>query len=275
MADRVLLSFDAEEFDIPQEFGRPVPEATQMSVSAHGLEAVLALLDRLDTRATFFTTARFALANEALVRRVAARHEVASHGYDHSTFCDEDLLRSRQALEAITSAPCRGFRRARMAPTDHGAIRAAGYSYNSSENPIYLPGRYNNFRRPRRPYFSGDLLNIPVSATPLVRFPLFWLSFKNVPLLVSQAAATATLAADSAINLYFHPWEFADIGGFGLPGYITRCSGDRLAAKLERYLSWLKRRASFITFSEFDHSIRDARSAASAAPAPASVNHTG
>ncbi len=259
MSRLVLLSFDVEEFDIPGEYGRPVPDDVQFSVSATGLERVLDLLDRLGVTATFFTTALFALRHQALMRRVAVRHEVASHGYAHSSFADEDLPRSRLALEQVCAGPVVGFRRARMVPTDHAAILAAGYRYNSSENPVWLPGRHNNFFKRRTAWFSGELLNIPVSATPVIRFPLFWLSFKNFPLPAVQAAAGMTLAWDSYLNLYWHPWEFADIGSFGLPRFVARPDGQRLADRLGRYIGWLKRRADFTTFREFDGLMRRRR----------------
>ncbi len=70
---------------------------------------------------------------------------------------------------------------ARLQKVPDREIEAAGYTYNSSMNPTYLPGRYNNFFQPRTPYYSNQLLNIPVSVTPLLRFPLFWLSFKTCP----------------------------------------------------------------------------------------------
>jgi peptidoglycan/xylan/chitin deacetylase (PgdA/CDA1 family) len=259
MSRLVLLSFDTEEFDIPREYGQAISEETQFRVSGEGFAAVLDLLDHLDVSATFFTTAAFALRHEEPVRRAAARHEIASHGYAHSSFTNDDLRRSKDALERVCGAPVVGFRRARLAPTDRGAIQAAGYRYNSSENPIWLPGRYNNLRAPRKPYFTGDLLNIPVSAVPLVRFPLFWLTLKNLPLWTVKAGSAATLASDSCLNLYYHPWEFTDLRPYRLPWYIKRRDGQRMLDRLADYLLWLKRRARFATFAEFDRLERERR----------------
>ncbi len=251
MTKVVLLSFDVEEFDVPEEYGQAVPEAVQFAVSRQGLDAILQLLDDLDIRATFFTTAHFARHHPATIQAIAQRHEIASHGFFHATFEAADLAKSRAVLEAIAHTPITGFRMAPLQKVNDQAIAAAGYAYNSSVNPTYLPGRYNNLAQPRTAHYSHTLLNIPVSVTPLLRFPLFWLSFKHLPLPLYQLASVWTLQSDRYLSLYFHPWEFTDISEFALPGYIKRHSGQGMLRRLTRYLIWLKFRAEFITYSEF------------------------
>lgn len=249
---RALLSFDLEEFDIPQEFGRPVAEATQFQVTTEGLLPLLDLLDRRDVAATFFTTANYALHHVELMRRIAARHEVASHGVHHSRWTDDDLAQSRRLLAELTGQRVIGFRMPRLAPVQAQALRQAGYRYNSSLNPTWLPGRYNHFFSPRKPHWQAGVLQIPVSVTPLVRYPLFWLSVKNGPLLATRAAARWVLRADGCVNFYFHPWEFADIRNFGLPRYIARRCGGEALARLEALVLWLSSRgARFTRFDEF------------------------
>ncbi|MEB3291810.1 MAG: polysaccharide deacetylase family protein [Synechococcales bacterium] len=258
MRSVILLSFDVEEFDVPLEYGQTIAAQTQCEVSRQGLEAVLALLDRLQIRATFFTTAHFALQYPHLIAAIAQTHEVASHGFYHSSFEVADLAKSKQVLENITGQPVLGYRMARLQPVQDADIVAAGYGYNSSMNPTYLPGRYNNLGKPRSPYYSEGLLNIPVSVTPWIRFPLFWLSFKNLPLWAYQWACWVTLRRDRQINLYFHPWEFTNLHSYPLPGYIRRHSGKPMLRRLAQYLRWAKRQGQFITFSEF-HQVTFAR----------------
>jgi peptidoglycan/xylan/chitin deacetylase (PgdA/CDA1 family) len=261
MAERpaALLSFDTEEFDIPREYGREIDHARQIGVNATGMERVLSLLERANVCATFFTTAIFAHERpDLIIRAVEQGHEIASHGYAHSSFAPEDLLRSREAIEAVAGRPVRGFRMARMAPIEHALIEAAGYSYNSSENPIWLPGRYNRFFARRTWYFSGGLLNIPASASPLLRVPLFWLAFKNLPRAITRGATAAVLRRDGYANIYFHPWEYADIAGEGLPGYVASPCGAALLERLEAHLRWISERADFRTLSWFDERCRAA-----------------
>ncbi len=255
MNKSILLSFDVEEFDIPEEYGQNLEDAIKFNISLTGLKAVIALLEKLDIKATFFITANFALNHQTLVKVISHHHEVASHGYYHSDFDLEDLKKSRQALSQITGKRVVGFRMPRLQKVSDRAIAQAGYEYNSSMNPTYIPGRYNNFFKNRTAYYSDKLLNIPVSVTPLVRFPLFWLSFKNFPLWLIKLASYVTIQSDRYLNVYFHPWEFTNITKFKLPSYIKNCSGEAMVDKLEQYLIWLKTQAEFICFSEFQEKI--------------------
>ena len=256
MPNRILLSFDVEEFDLPLEHGESVTLDTQMEVSASGLKRVLELLSEHEVLATFFTTAHFATHHPQLVKYIAEIHEVASHGYFHSQFEESDLLESRMALEDVTGQSVSGFRRARMLPTDQRAITEAGYHYSSSTNPTWIPGRYNNLRAPRRPYLSDDLLNIPVSTVPVIRAPLFWLSFKIVPALILKSALSTTLRSDGHLALYFHPWEFSDLSQFQIQGFIKRRCGDTMLQCLSHYISYLDRQGDFRTYSQYDQWFR-------------------
>ena len=250
---RILLSFDVEEFDLPGEYGAVPDLPTQVAVGARGLEVVLDLLDRVQIPATFFTTAVFAQNRPDLLARMSApHHELASHGWSHSSFTEADLLRSKNELERLSGREVRGFRRARFGAFDRSELRKAGYTYDSSENPIWLPGRYNHFGHPRTPWRMEDgLLILPVSASPILRYPLFWLSFKHSPPALFRAVSRWTLAQDGHLNLFFHPWEFTDLAGFGLPRLITKVDGAAMVARLETYLCWLKERAEFQTLGSF------------------------
>ncbi len=251
MSKSILLSFDVEEFDITEEYGQRLEDKVKFEVSLQGLRTVVNLLDQLDVRATFFVTANFALNNETIIKQIAKSHEVASHGFYHSDFNSGDLQKSRQVLEQLVGKRVLGFRMPRLQKVADAEIAAAGYEYNSSMNPTYIPGRYNNFFQPRTAYYSNRLLNIPVSVTPLVRFPLFWLSFKNFPLWWMKLNSKLTIVNDNYLNIYFHPWEFTDITRFQLPSYIKRHSGQEMTERLKDYIIWLKAQGAFILYSEF------------------------
>jgi peptidoglycan/xylan/chitin deacetylase (PgdA/CDA1 family) len=248
---RIFLSLDVEEFDLPLEFGISLSLAEQCEVTAEGLARVNGLVDELGIVATCFTTAAFAQARPELVAQLAQSHEIASHSFHHSRFEETDLADSRQVLiERSGGQSVQGFRRPRFAPTSVRAIAAAGYTYNSSLHPIWLPGRYNNFHCPRLPYQEEGLWQIPVSVSPLVRFPFFWLSFKNFPLPLIRWMSGWTLRQDRMLNLIFHPWEFADLTRYGLPKFIRRWDGDRLRDRLGVYLRWLQGRGDFMRFDQ-------------------------
>ena len=256
-----LLSFDVEQFDIPTEYGIEIDVEKQFEIGRAGLATVLELLDRHEAPATFFITAEFAQRYTRLVRSIVerggggggGRHEIASHGYTHGDLEEGHLKQSRQVLQDIIGEPVRGFRRARMADTDTYAVAAAGYTYNASENPIWLPGRYNHFFKPRKPYVvntsSGPLVQIPASATPLLRVPLFWLAFKNMPEWATRLASAWVLRSDNALNTYFHPWEFTEIGGYELPKVVKKLDGKPLVSRLSRHIAWLKERSELATYN--------------------------
>jgi len=54
-------------------------------------------------------------------------HEIASHGFYHSSFETADLRKSKEALEELTGQPVNGFRMARMMPVEEEEIHKAGY----------------------------------------------------------------------------------------------------------------------------------------------------
>ena len=125
-------------------------------------------------------------------------------------------------------------------------IIKAGYEYDSSINPTWLPGRYNNLNLPRIVYDENGLKRIPASVTPNCRIPLFWLSFKNFPYTIFLNMALKTLRKDGYVALYFHPWEFTDISHYGLPKYTTRGCNFDLIDKLHRLIQALKQEGEFI-----------------------------
>ncbi len=251
-APTTLLTFDVEEFDAPLDRGRDLPMSTQLALGAEGFRRVLDLLDELEVPAsTLFITANLAQHAPELVRRGAERHEIASHGFMHRTFETADLARSREVLRSLSGQPVRGFRRARLQATDPQAILEAGYCWDSSENPVWIPGRYNNLRRPRTAYRKGALVEIPASASPRLRIPLFWLAMKNLPMPVVRAASAACLRRDGYLHLYWHPWELLDLRDSGLPRSMRRPDGDRMRDRLAAYVRWLGERSSFASISAF------------------------
>ena len=254
----VLLSFDVEEFDIPLEYGLSISEEEQFEVSKQGLLTIIDLLDNLNIHATFFTTATFASNHKQLIKKIAVKHEIASHGFDHKPPAYKGITNSKNVLEEVTSASVVGFRAPRLQQPEGASLSSAGFTYNSSENPIYLPGRYNNFFKPRTTYISEhNILNVPISASPIFRIPLFWLAFKNLPLPLIKLISRWTLSYDKYLNIFYHPWEFADLSSYPLPKIIKRIHHNAMLERLEKYLTFLKSLSvSFITMKEFENIAR-------------------
>ncbi|MFM7798197.1 MAG: polysaccharide deacetylase family protein [Planctomycetota bacterium] len=246
-----LFSFDVEEFDAPVSRGRPMTMDEQMELGGRGQARTLDLLATLGLRATMFTTANFALAHPGLQRRAALDHEIASHAHFHASFRTEDLATSRDVLRRTSGQEVLGFRRPRLQSTDPAAIAAAGYSYDSSVNPVWLPGRYANLRAPRVPHRTGAIIEVPISASPRLRVPLFWLAWKNLPMVAVRDACERCLAADGVLNLFWHPWEFVDLAGQGLPLHMRRVDGERMCDRFAGFAEWMRARARIMPIGDW------------------------
>lgn len=252
----ILLSFDIEEFDMPFEYGKTISFADQLAVSTEGTEKILALLKQHQVKATFYCTANYAMHKPEVIGQIVVNgHEIASHGYYHSEFEVGHLRQSKEALEQLTKQKVLGYRMARMMPVDEKEIFKAGYIYNSSINPTYLPGRYNNFKKPRIWFYQNQVLQLPSSVTPFMRFPLFWLTFHNLPFGLIKFLCNRTHQKDGYLNLYFHPWEFTDLDQperYNFPKYVVKNTGDTFVKRISDFISWAKNRnISFNTTQEF------------------------
>jgi peptidoglycan/xylan/chitin deacetylase (PgdA/CDA1 family) len=257
----ILLGFDVEEFDMPFEYGKSLPVDEQLSISTNGTNLILAILRSANIKATFFCTANYAFHQPEIIRKIVNDgHEIASHGYYHSDFKPEHLKQSRLVLEEISGTAVSGFRMARMMPVDEQEIEKAGYTYNSSINPTWLPGRYNNFDKPRTWFYDHNVLQIPASVSPLIRFPLFWLSFHNLPLFLLKWISAATHRKDGYLNLYFHPWEFTDLHNkekFGFPAYVSKNSGPAFVNRIKNFIEWAQLNGyEFARTGDFARSIK-------------------
>lgn len=253
----VLLSFDTEEFDVPLEHGVNISFEHQMEVSIAGTNKILDCLERHQTKATFFCTVTFALhAPEVMKRILSGGHEIASHGYYHSEFKEEHLKESKVKLEELTHTSVRGYRQARMMPVSEKAIADAGYAYNSSLNPTFIPGRYMNLATSRTCFMKEGVLQIPVSVTPWLRFPLFWLSCHTLPKGLYRRLCHRTLKHDGYFATYFHPWEFYPLAQhpeWRIPFIIKNNSGQGMEKRLNEFIVYFKKRGvPFATYSDLN-----------------------
>jgi hypothetical protein len=62
------------------------------------------------------------------------------------------------------------------------------------------------------------------------------------------------LKSQGFLSLYFHPWEFVDIEGFGLPKYTTIGCQSTLFERLNQLVEDLKPHGEFITYQDFARS---------------------
>jgi len=256
-SSKILLSFDIEEFDLPVEYGYQIPFDQQIKFSSEGTLRLLSLLKKHGVHATFFCTACFVEnAPEILHKIVDDGHEIASHGYHHSTFEDMDYADSKQKIEQISGVKVSGFRMPRMHKVNFDLLKAAGYVYDSSLNPTFIPGRYNHLRKPRIIFEEPNgIIECPSIVTPRLRIPLFWLSFHNFFLWLYLWLFNKTLQHDGYATLYFHPWEFIDLKQdkrWNVPFYIQKHSGEEMTDRLDQFIThFISKGVVFETISGF------------------------
>lgn len=250
MKNKILLSFDIEEFDLPKEHGTEISLEEGVKVSALGLKRILKILKEENVRATFFVTGNFAKMAPELVKQIEADgHEIGCHGVDHFTPKPNDLEESKKILEKLLGHKVYGYRQPRMGKISYQKMKEIGYLYDSSVNPAFIPGRYNNFSIPLNPYKKGGILEIPTSVATVFRIPLFWLALHLFPKHFYLSLAKHSLNKNNYFATYFHPWEFSEIKTYKIPSFIKFNSGKKLGERLRFVIKKLD--GEYITYHEF------------------------
>jgi len=253
---KVCLSFDFEECDLPRESGAEFSIEDGMRLSVEGARLILDVLARHHVRATFFCTLNFAERAPDIMRRLLTDgHEIAAHGVDHFHQVPEDPFLCKEGLERLYGAKVVGYRQPRMFPVDDASLVKAGFLYNSSLNPAFIPGRYMHLKDPRTIFEKAGLRQVPASVTPLIRFPLFWLALHVLPERLYHALVRRTLAHDGYFMTYFHPWEYSSLSEraeeLKVPRLIRVNLGKPMVGRLERLIEALEgRETEFITIRE-------------------------
>ena len=242
----MLLTFDVEEFDWPVERGLPLSETEQIGVTEAGLRRLLPVLADHRVRATFFITGRFAQARPGLVRQlVDSGHEPAVHGLRH----DEDygtlsaelavtrLRQAREIVEHVAGRPVGGVRLPRLRQCPPSVLRDAGFSYDATPHPTWMPGRYNGLHWPRHPWREDGILRVPISVLPVTRLPISWIWFRLAGPTLGYLAAKGALVGAPYLHIYFHPWEARDLRPFGIPSHLATGTGEPFVRALDRFLA--------------------------------------
>lgn len=237
MSKFISLTFDLEEFSLPADYGKEIKVKKMFQVSYEGCKEIRKLLDKFNIKVTFFVTKNFASKFQRLVREfVKKEHEIALHSVN---FCNFELLkREKKLLEKVSRSKIVGFRTHKLRLPLFNNLKKIGIKYDSSLHPTYVPGRYNNLTCPRSPFVINDILEIPISVIPLLKFPFSFIWFRNFGLNYGKVCTLLALKGQRFINLYFHAWDFADLKSFDLPFYIVNNTGKAMSKLLEKYIEW-------------------------------------
>jgi polysaccharide deacetylase family protein (PEP-CTERM system associated) len=224
---RNAMTVDVEEHFQVQAFAHCIDRGSWDSIATRveaNVDRILEQFAAAGVHATFFTLGWIAERHQAMIHRiVAAGHELASHGYDHTRADIQhpaafraDVRRSRQLLEDVGGVPVRGYRAATFSigarnQWTFDVLEEEGYDYSSSVNPIShdLYGMPDASRLPYRPG-GGRLCEIPM--TTLRAFGRNWPCsgggyFRLLPYSAFRLALASVNRAGQAGVFYFHPWE--------------------------------------------------------------------
>ncbi len=259
---RNAMTVDVEDYFQVQAFARCIGRAQWDGFASRveaNVDAILEHFAAARVTATFFTLGWIAERHPIMVRRiVAAGHELASHGYDHTRADAQtpanfraDVRRTRRLLEDIGGEPVRGYRAATFSigarnQWAFGVLEEAGYAYSSSVNPIRhdLYGMPDAPRVPFRPD-GGTLWEIPLTTVRacgrnwpcsgggyfrLLPYGLFRRGLE----LVNQRERRPGI-------FYFHPWEIDPaqprVAGCGWKSRFRHYTNlSRMAGKLDLLL---------------------------------------
>lgn len=226
------LSVDLEYWYSPELVRKHItspPEDDGQTMKA--VTPILNLLDKYNTKATFFVLGLVAEGYPELVRAIFEKgHEIASHGYSHKRLHDlgkgefeQEISKASELLESITGQKPVGFRAPSFSLDNStkwafDVLIKHGFKYDSSIFPIktMLYGVPRASLHPYRPSMSdiskednnGDIAEFPMTVIKLGRnIPIsggFY--FRALPLWLLKWAIKKVNQTRPAM-FYLHPWE--------------------------------------------------------------------
>lgn len=224
------LSIDVEEYFHCEAFAgaiRPQQWPLFERRAEPRLELIADLLERYESRATFFVLGWLVPHLTRLLRELAARgHEIACHGYGHQHLARmtpaalaEDLRRAQDVIGNCLGVSPRGYRAPTFSVTQRTAwaldvIAAAGFEYDASIFPV-RHDRYGVPGAPLTPFHAvGPSGTRVLEFPPLtmqccgVRIPLGGGGYMRLlPGWALRAALRSRMARGGPVMLYLHPWE--------------------------------------------------------------------
>jgi len=259
---RNAMTVDVEDYFQVQAFAGCIDPADWDGLASRveaNVDCILEHFAVAGVSATFFTLGWIAERHPAMVRRiVAAGHELASHGYDHTRADSQtrdgfraDVRRTRGLLEDIGGVAVQGYRAATFSigarnQWAFGVLEEEGFTYSSSVNPIRhdLYGMPDAPRTPFRPQ-GGTLWEFPM--TTIRAFGRNWPCsgggyFRLLPeSLYRRGLASLNRREQRPGIFYFHPWEIdpgqTRVAGCGWKSRFRHYTNlSRMAERIDRLL---------------------------------------
>nr|WP_267164170.1 XrtA system polysaccharide deacetylase [Halovenus salina] len=183
---------------------------------------ILDLLDRHNTKATFFVLGHIADRAPELVAEIDDRgHELASHGYNHELLYEQeqstvrsDISRSLELLEPIAGQKIRGYRAPSFTITNWAIdiLDDLGFEYDSSYFPAATHDRYGDLNLESSEtiapvYDRFTEVQLPLLDAKLTQIP--WAGggyFRFLPYEAYRRGLKRIRRSRDCV-FYLHPWE--------------------------------------------------------------------
>ena len=258
------LSIDLEEWYHSELVGG---KRSSFSQATESTQPILDLLDRYQTKATFFVVGEVAEQNPRLIQSIFERgHEIGCHTFSHTLVWElgenlfrQELERFQSVMERILGKiKIKGFRAPCFSIDNRNkwALRVLadfGYQYDASIFPLKINPLYGISGAPIRPYrISFEDVRREDPQSPLMEFPMCPLRIGGLKIPIAGGFYLRMLPSRflswglKRINqsqpfiLYVHPWEsYEKTPRFKLPLYkriISYYGIDSVMIKLEHLL---------------------------------------
>jgi polysaccharide deacetylase family protein (PEP-CTERM system associated) len=258
------FSIDLEEWYHSELVGGRKSPSSQ---AGEATQPILDLLDRYQTKASFFVVGEVAEQNPDLIRSIYERgHEIGCHTFSHKLVwnLDENLLRGElgrfhSVMEKILGkVKMKGFRAPCFSIDNRNkwalkVLSDFGYQYDASIFPLKINPLYGVSKAPNRPYrISLEDVRREDPQSPLIEFPMcplrigrlkipiaggFYLRMFPLPFLFW---GLRRMNQSQSFILYVHPWEsYEKTPRLKLPLYnriISYYGIDSVMKKLEYLL---------------------------------------
>jgi len=258
------LSIDLEEWYHSELVGG---KRSSFSQATESTQPILDLLERYQTKATFFVVGEVAEQNPRLIQSIFERgHEIGCHTFSHTLVWElgenlfrQELERFQSVMERILGKiKIKGFRAPCFSIDNRNkwALRVLadfGYQYDASIFPLKINPLYGINGAPTRPYrISFEDVRKEDPQSPLMEFPMCPLRIGGLKIPIAGGFYLRMLPSRflswglKRINqsqpfiLYVHPWEsYEKTPRFKLPLYkriISYYGIDSVMIKLEHLL---------------------------------------
>ena len=262
---KICVSFDVEEYRVPERNNVKSSFNKNTELSKIGLSRLLNLFKTKNVLSTFFVTGYYAEREPESVKAAQNQgHEIGCHSYHdvhHGKFTPKQIKDQISLATSILKRLCgrkpKGFRAPQFSINSlvRDQIMEEGYLYDSSVHPAIVPGRCVDFKTSLFPFVfekNGKYLAIfPCSVMPLIRFPISGWWMRNIGLWLTTFGTQINLKLGRDVILYFHPWEFADLPRIkGIPKSMTRGTGLNYVKKLEKFIDYFQKKGYEFTTIE-------------------------